>query len=52
VEVFSKRNAFAFLLAQRGLLKIPDADPRDHLKQGDIVKKVHETHPKNTPKHR
>ena len=34
------------------ILKIPDADPRDYLKQGDIVEKVHETYHKNTPKHR
>ena len=34
------------------ILKIPDADPRDYLKQGDIVEKVHEIYHKNTPKHR
>ena len=34
------------------ILKIPDADPRDYLKQGDIVKKVRETYHKNTPQHR
>jgi hypothetical protein len=34
------------------ILSMPDADPRDYLKHGDIVKKVHETHHKNTPKHR
>jgi len=42
-------NQKEFLLK---ILKIPDADPRDYLKQGDIVKKVHETHYKNTPQHR
>ena len=34
------------------ILKIPDADPRDYLKQGNIVKKVRETYHKNTPQHR
>ncbi len=34
------------------ILKIPDADPRDYLKQGDIVKKVREAYHKNTPEHR
>jgi len=34
------------------ILKIPDADPRDYLKQGGIVKKIRETYHKNTPKHR
>lgn len=34
------------------ILKIPDADPRNYLKQGDIVKKVRETYHKNTPQHR
>jgi hypothetical protein len=34
------------------ILKIPDADPRDYLKQGGIVKKIRETYHKNTPNHR
>ena len=34
------------------ILKIPDADPRDYLKQGGIVKKIRETYHKNAPKHR
>jgi hypothetical protein len=34
------------------ILKIPDADPRDYLKQGGLVKKIRETYHKNTPKHR
>ena len=34
------------------ILKIPDADPRDYLKQADIVKKVRETYHKNTPEDR
>lgn len=34
------------------ILKIPDANPRDYLKQGGIVKKIRETYHKNTPKHR
>ena len=33
------------------ILKIPDADPRDYLKQGGIVRKIRETYHKNTPKH-
>jgi hypothetical protein len=33
------------------ILSIPDSDPRDHLKQGGIVKKVHQIHHKNPPKH-
>ena len=32
------------------ILNIPDADPRDYLKHGDIVKKVREIYHKNTPK--
>lgn len=34
------------------ILKIPDADPRDYLKQDGIVKKIRETHPRNTPRRR
>ena len=34
------------------ILKKPNSDPRDYLKHGGIVKKVHETYHKNTPKHR
>ena len=33
------------------ILSIPDSDPRDHLKQGGIVQKVHQIHHKNPPKH-
>jgi hypothetical protein len=33
------------------ILSIPDADPRDYLKRGDIVKKVHQIFHKNPPKH-
>jgi hypothetical protein len=33
------------------ILKIPDADPRDYLKHGGIVKKVRETHHNKTPEH-
>ena len=32
------------------ILKIPDSDPRDYLKQGGIVEKVHQIHHKNPPK--
>jgi len=34
------------------VLKIPDADPCDYLKQGGIVKKIRETYHKSTRKHR
>jgi hypothetical protein len=34
------------------ILKIPGADLRDYLKQGDIVKKARETYHKNSPQHR
>jgi hypothetical protein len=37
-----------FLLS---ILNIPDADPRDYLKHGEIVKKVREIHNKKTPEH-
>jgi hypothetical protein len=33
------------------ILKKPDSDPRDHLRRGDIVKKVHRTYHQNPPKH-
>ena len=33
------------------ILNIPDADPRDYLKQGGIVKKVRETYSKKTSEH-
>jgi hypothetical protein len=33
------------------ILSMPDTDPRDYLKQGGIVKKVHQIHHKNPPKH-
>jgi hypothetical protein len=33
------------------ILSIPDSDPRDHLKQGGIVEKVHQIHHKTPPKH-
>jgi hypothetical protein len=33
------------------ILNIPGADPRDHLKQGGIVKKIRETYHKNPSKH-
>jgi hypothetical protein len=31
------------------ILNIPDADPRDYLKHGNIVKKVHQIHQKTRP---
>jgi hypothetical protein len=46
-EAINKQKDFLFKI-----LKIPDADPRDYLKQGDIVKKVHETFHESTAKHR
>jgi len=46
-EAINKRKNYLLTI-----LNIPDADPRDHLKHSDIVKKVRETHYKNTPKHR
>ena len=33
------------------ILSMPDSDPRDYLKRGDIVKKVHQIFHKNPPKH-
>jgi len=44
-EAINKQKDYLFKI-----LSMPDADPRDYLKHGDIVKKVHETHHKNTPK--
>jgi hypothetical protein len=34
------------------ILSMPDADPRDYLKQRSIVKKVHQTYHQTTPKRR
>jgi hypothetical protein len=47
LEAINKQKDFLLKI-----LSMPDADPRDYLKQRSIVKKVHQTYHQTTPKRR